>query len=145
MTYAETHGQELESDYPYTARTQSCKASSTKGKVDVKKIASVQARSVDQLKAAIAAGPTSVTVEADRTVFQHYTGGVMDSTACGTSLDHAITAVGYGTDSASGEEYYIVRNSWGATWGDKGYIKIAAVPGVGICGIQQISVWPTTD
>jgi cathepsin L len=143
MTYAEKHGQELETAYPYTARTEKCKADSSKGKVDVSKIASVQARSVDQLKAAIAAGPTSVTVEADRTVFQHYTSGVMDSTACGTSLDHAITAVGYGTEN--GEEYYIVRNSWGASWGDQGYIKIAAVPGIGICGIQQISVWPTTD
>ena len=143
MTYAETHGQELESDYPYTARTGSCKASSTKGKVDVKKIASVQARSVDQLKAAIAAGPTSVTVEADRTVFQAYRSGVLDSTACGTSLDHAITAVGYGTEN--GKEYYLVRNSWGASWGDKGYIKIAAVEGKGICGIQQVSLYPATD
>jgi len=143
MRYAETHGQELETDYPYTARTQTCKADSSKGKVDVSKIASVTPKSVSQLKAAIAAGPTSVTVEADRSVFQMYTGGVLDSTACGTSLDHAITAVGYGVEN--GKEYYLVRNSWGASWGDQGYIKIAAVDGVGICGIQQTSVWPTTD
>lgn len=143
MRYLEKHGQELETDYPYTARDGSCKASSSKGKVDVKSIASVTPRSVSQLKAAIAKGPTSVTVEADRSVFQMYTGGILDSTACGTSLDHAITAVGYGSDS--GKEYYIVRNSWGASWGDHGYIKIAAVDGVGICGIQQTSVWPTTD
>jgi C1A family cysteine protease len=52
-------------------------------------------------------------------------------------LDHAITAVGYGFDSASGLNYYIVRNSWGANWGDQGYIKIAAIEGgLGICGIQ---------
>ena len=68
----------------------------------------------------------------------------MNSAACGTSLDHAVTAVGYGTDS-KGQDYYIVRNSWGASWGEKGYINIAAVAGKGICGIQMDSLWPTTN
>jgi C1A family cysteine protease len=93
--------------------------------------------------AAIGKGPTSVTVAADSSVFQRYTSGILNSKACGTRLDHAITAVGYGTQG--GQDYYIVRNSWGSSWGDKGYINIAAVPGVGICGIQQTSVWPKTD
>jgi cathepsin L len=74
-----------------------------------------------------------VAVEANKTVFQSYKSGILNSSACGTNLDHAITAVGYGTES--GVDYYIVRNSWGAGWGDKGYIKIAAVKGEGICGI----------
>jgi C1A family cysteine protease len=143
MTYAEKHGQELEADYPYTARDGQCQASSSKGKVEVSNIAQVTPKSVAQLKAAIAKGPTSVTVEADRSVFQMYTSGILDSTSCGTQLDHAITAVGYGSEN--GKDYYIVRNSWGASWGDNGYIKIAAVDGAGICGIQQVSVWPTTD
>jgi C1A family cysteine protease len=94
--------------------------------------------------AAIAKGPTSVTVEADRTAFQHYTSGILNSAACGTNLDHAITAVGYGTEG--GVDFYIVRNSWGASWGDHGYLRIAAIENtVGICGIQQTSVWPTTS
>ena len=143
MRYAEAHGQELEADYAYTARDGTCKYASSKGKVNVKSIAQVGAKSVAQLKAAIAKGPTSVTVEADRAAFQQYTGGVLNTSACGTSLDHAITAVGYGT--SNGQDYYIVRNSWGASWGDHGYINIAAVEGIGICGIQQISVWPTTN
>ena len=67
----------------------------------------------------------------------------MNSKKCGTQLDHAIAAVGYGTES--GQDYYLVRNSWGASWGDAGYIKIAAVDGLGICGIQQTSVYPATD
>jgi len=103
----------------------------------------VPSRSVSQLKAAIAKGPTSVTIEADRMAFQGYTGGILNSTACGTSLDHAVTAVGYGTEK--GQEYYIVRNSWGASWGESGYIRIAAVDGAGICGIQLESLWPTTN
>lgn len=94
---------------------------------------------------AIAKGPVSVTVEADKAVFQRYNGGVLNSPDCGTNLDHAITAVGYGS-TKEGEEYYIVRNSWGSSWGDKGYINIKAEKsGKGICGIQQISVFPTTD
>jgi len=141
--YAEKQAQDLENDYKYTARDGSCKASSYKGQVDVKTYATVKAGSVEALKAAIAQAPVAVTVEADRTVFQSYRSGVLDSTACGTSLDHAITAVGYGTEN--GKEYYLVRNSWGASWGDKGYIKIAAVEGKGICGIQQVSLYPSTD
>jgi len=83
-----------------------------------------------------------VTVDAESTVFSGYTSGVLNSSACGTQLDHAITAVGYGNDGT--QDFYIVRNSWTASWGDAGYIKIAAVEGgVGICGIQQTSVWPT--
>jgi len=97
------------------------------------------------LKAAINKGPVSVTVEADRPAFQQYTGGILNSSACGTQLDHAITAVGYGTQG--GQEYYIVRNSWGANWGDNGYINIATTAGhsAGICGIQQTSVWPRAN
>lgn len=105
--------------------------------------ANVKPQSVSQLKAAIAKGPVSVSVEADKTVFQHYKSGVLDSSACGTSTDHAITAVGYGSES--GKDYYIVRNSWGSSWGDHGYIKIAAKDGLGICGIQKAPAWPTTD
>jgi len=66
----------------------------------------------------------------------------LDSTACGTQLDHAVAAVGYGTEA--GQDYYIVRNSWGASWGLDGYIKIAAVDGAGICGIQMESLYPST-
>jgi hypothetical protein len=72
-----------------------------------------------------------------------YHSGILDTTACGTNLDHAVAAVGYGTEG--GKDYYIVRNSWGASWGDKGYIKIAAVDGEGICGIQMQSFTATTD
>jgi len=71
----------------------------------------------------------------------------MNSRECGTNLDHAITAVGYGSDGDT--QYYIVRNSWGAAWGDQGYIKIEAERkrffNYGICGIQQQSLWATTD
>ena len=142
MKYVQQNGQTLEQNYTYTARDGTCRASQMSSSVTVTRVNTVRARSAAALKAAIAVGPTSVTVEADRSVFQRYTGGVLNSAQCGTQLDHAITAVGYGT--LSGQDY-IVRNSWGASWGDRGYINIAAVEGTaGICGIQQTSVWPNT-
>lgn len=85
-----------------------------------------------------------MTIEADTVAFQHYTSGILDSDECGTNLDHAVAAVGYGTEN--GQDYYIVRNSWGPDWGEQGYIRIAAKPGQdgkGICGIQQVSVYPS--
>ena len=135
---------DAESDYPYTSgagSVASCKEDSYSPIGQISSYANVGANSVDQLKAAIAQQPVSVTIEADKTVFQMYTGGVMDSAECGTNLDHAVAAVGYGSED--GKDYYIVRNSWGASWGDSGYIKIAAVEGKGICGIQMQSVYPT--
>lgn len=97
MDFMKTHGDELESDYPYVAKDGTCKYDSSKGKVHVKTVTNAPTRSVAQLKAAIAKGPTAVSVEADKTVFHQYTGGIINSTACGTNTDHAITAIGYGT------------------------------------------------
>jgi len=143
MDYMENNTQETESDYPYTARNGKCQTSAAEGKVLVTQIHNVQEESVDQLKAAIAQGPTSVTIEADKLVFQMYRGGIFDSSKCGTDLDHAVTAVGYGSES--GKDFYIIRNSWGASWGESGYIRIAAEAGKGICGIQQVSLYPSTN
>ena len=142
--YAETAPLELEKDYPYTARDGKCKATSSKEVVKVTDYAQVPKKSVSQLKAAIDKQPTCVSVEAD-TDFQFYDSGILDTPDCGTDLDHAVTAVGYGTDN--GKEYFLVRNSWGADWGEKGYIRIAAdMDGkAGVCGILLDSSRPTTD
>jgi C1A family cysteine protease len=80
--------------------------------------------------------PTSVSIEADTLVFQTYKSGVLNSSKCGTTLDHAVLTVGYGTDPVGGD-YWLVKNSWGTSWGEQGYIKIARVAGQGICGIQM--------
>jgi len=73
----------------------------------------------------------SVAVEADKSVFQFYHDGVLDNAACGTQLDHGITATGY--DTLSGKDYYNVKNSWGASWGKNGYIML--VRNKNQCGI----------
>jgi len=95
------------------------------------------------MKAAVAQQPTSVLVEADRAVFQQYTSGIFDSTACGTSLDHATLVVGYGSEA--GQEYWIMKNSWGTVWGEEGYMRLAIVDGAGICGIQMGPLYPYSN
>ena len=143
MVYAKTNPVELESAYPYTGRDGTCKFDKTKGVVTATSAARVQANSVAALKAAIAISPVSVSIEADTRVFQGYTGGILNSAKCGTNLDHGVLAVGYGTEN--GQDFYIVKNSWGPTWGEKGYIRIAAVNGAGICGIQLDSAQAKTN
>jgi len=86
-----------------------------------------------QLMAAIAKTPVSVAVAAEQD-FQFYESGILDSTTCGTNLDHAILAVGFNQTNQT-QGYYIVRNSWGKFWGEEGYIRIAITDGEGICGI----------
>ena len=77
----------------------------------------MKANSAVALKTAIAAGPVSVTLDSDSFMFQFYSGGIINSAQCGTEQNHVGVAVGYGVDSVKGE-FYIVRNSWGANWGE---------------------------
>ena len=69
-----------------------------------------------------------------------YQSGVLDDATCdGTDLNHAIVLVGYG--NKEGEDYWLAKNSWGSSWGEQGYLRIAIAPDVGICGIQSNAVW----
>lgn len=94
------------------------------------------------LEAAVAQQPVSIAIEADQQVFQHYTGGVLNSEACGETLDHGVLIVGYGTDN--GQKYWKVKNSWGATHGEHGYWRIArgSAQSGGECGVRKGAVYP---
>merc|ERR1711968_399399 len=124
--YIKAKGDALESTYSYTGKTGTCvasKQSKTAVKVGaVTAFSDVKTDSEDQLLAAVAKQPVSVAIEADQSGFQFYKSGVFSGT-CGTNLDHGVLVVGYGTDN--GKDYWKVKNSWAATWGDKGYIRMA--------------------
>jgi cathepsin L len=99
---------------------------------------------VEQLKAAIAQQPVSVTISAGTYPFQHYISGIITDVTCGTAQNHAVAAVGFGSED--GQDYYIVKNSWGANWGEQGYVRIGMNgDGPGICGIQEHSLYPETN
>lgn len=73
-----------------------------------------------------------------------YRSGILDSDLCGTELDHAVVAVGYGTEK--GKDYVLIRNSWSTYWGEGGYIRIALKGNdEGICGVLMDSHRPTTN
>jgi len=131
--YVEKYGQELEADYGYKAVDGSCAYSSSKTVGTASNYNDVTPNSADALKKELQSGPVSVAIEADRSAFQGYRSGVITTDACGTQLDHGVVAVGWGTDAAAGD-YFIVRNSWGPSWGLEGYVKIGAGAN-NVCGI----------
>ena len=135
-----------EDEYPYISgdgTTESCKK--TCSLVPKSKIVSYV--DVDQsdnsLMQAISQQPVSIAIEADQRDFQLYKSGVFTGT-CGTNLDHGVLVVGYGSES--GSDYYLVKNSWGTTWGEGGYIKLGRGPqynsGKGQCGILLEASYP---
>ena len=132
-----------EAAYPYTATgPNTCVAAGKPVAATLSGYKDVPVNSETALETAIAQQPVSVAVEADQSVFQFYSGGVMDS-ACGTQLDHGVLAVGYGT--LGGKEYYLVKNSWGASWGANGYILLgrgAKFNPSGQCGLQMAASYP---
>jgi len=132
-----------EAAYPYTATgPNACVAAGKPVAATLSGYKDVPVNSETALETAIAQQPVSVAVEADQSVFQFYSGGVMDS-ACGTQLDHGVLAVGYGV--LGGKEYYLVKNSWGASWGANGYILLgrgAKFNPAGQCGIQMAASYP---
>jgi len=96
------------------------------------------------LKDAVRRGPVSVAIEADTSVFQFYHSGIITSTKCGTNLDHGVLLVAYGSDN--GVDYWTIKNSWGPTWGEGGYVRVAAnfasTNDPGICGIAMQPSYP---
>jgi cathepsin L len=143
MNYIKANGLMLTSDYKYTARDGTCKADKTKFMVTLSGYIEVAKGNEVQMKEALYNnGPLAIAIYASRTGFRYYTSGVYYDTGCPRgSLNHAVTAVGYGTDRASGLDFWAVRNSWGVAWGDKGYILMARNKDSN-CGVADVVIYP---
>jgi KDEL-tailed cysteine endopeptidase len=136
--YIEQNALCTEDEYPYTGKNSiftQCKASSCASNPGLAKGGLASFKFVDgneqALMSAIVQQPVSVSIEADQDVFHLYKSGIVQGSGCGTTLDHAVLAVGYGTDA--GTKYWKVKNSWTTTWGEKGYVRI--IRGSDECGI----------
>jgi C1A family cysteine protease len=142
--YTQTHGIQPESTYEFTGTNGTCKQENDKVVFKNTGFGDVTQNDSLALKEAVHRQPVSVGIEASSMTVQLFQSGVIDS-GCGTDLDHGVLVVGYNVDS-NGQEYWIVKNSWGPSWGLEGYFHIATGSqndGAGVCGINMIASYPT--
>jgi len=138
-------GMELESAYSYTAATgRSCLAKPSLEKVFLSSYKTISTNE-DQIAAALMQyGTLSIGINAQ--YMQLYTGGVSNPFWCPAQLDHGVAIVGFGEAKNDSKfkwpwtspvtKYWVIKNSWGESWGEKGYYRI--VRGKGKCGMNQM-------
>ncbi|XP_070508332.1 cathepsin L-like peptidase [Chironomus tepperi] len=127
LKYIASSGIAAYDDYPYTARSGKCRASSVQ-KVPLK-LGSIKYERLrgneNRLKDIVANyGPVAVAIRAADS-FMNYESGVYNNPKCSRNLDHAVLLVGYGHDNKTNLDYWLVKNSWGTTWGEDGYVRMA--------------------
>lgn len=139
----DNNGIDTEASYPYTAMDGKCVFNAANVGATLSDCKDVPQGDEGALANAInMIGPMSVAIDASHASFQLYTSGVYYEPECSSQfLDHGVTAVGYGTDATAGMDYYIVKNSWGTSWGNQGYIEMARNKNNN-CGIASASSYP---
>lgn len=126
--YAMSEGAVLEDDYAYTASTDTCKAAlkTPVATIEGYEVLPENLSPEDMMQYLVTKGPLAVSVDASKWSF--YSGGVFSYEQCGSDIDHAVMMVGYGTDPTYGD-YWTIKNSWGSSWGEEGYIRISREDG----------------
>lgn len=122
-------------DYPYANQQQRCRFIPQMGVVNVSSWNILPPKSEDALKTACATvGPLAVSINAAPRTFQLYNDGIYDDTSCvSETLNHAMLLVGY-TDA-----YWILKNWWGANWGEGGYMRLKR--GINLCGVSNFAAY----
>jgi len=137
----DNNGIDTEDSYPYEAVDNQCRFKAENVGATDTGFTDIKSKDESALQEAVATiGPISVAIDAGHTSFQLYKSGVYNEIFCSqVRLDHGVLAVGYGADS--GKDYWLVKNSWGESWGDHGYIKMSRNKR-NQCGIATAASYP---
>jgi len=131
FVYIIKHGIDTEDSYKYTARDGTCKQDKGVLGANLTAWEKVSTNEVQMAAYLSQHGPIAVALNANP--LQMYSSGILDPKSCNPKdLDHGVLIVGYG--SASGKDFWIVKNSWGKSWGEQGYFRL--IRGKGACGIN---------
>jgi C1A family cysteine protease len=133
--------EELATDYPYKGtRATTCGIVPSLQKNVVVKTYTFTKTSggvnVQNMINALSLGPVVTYIDGGTAIFQGYKSGIINNTCCYTTINHAVLTVGWGING-SNQSYWIIRNSWGSSWGELGYVRVAILTnGMGVCGNQ---------
>lgn len=128
------------SEYPYTAKVESCRENSKRKVAQVSSYNRISKGNEEDLKHALATvGTISIAYNAGTQAHSYYRGGILDVPNCSNSPTHAVLLVGYGTEN--GKDYWTLKNSWGESWGERGFFRLAR--GKNMCGIADWASYPT--
>jgi len=129
----------LASDYPYTSTSGTCKFDPTKIKTRVSTYG-YTTKTVDGMKNAVYTnGMISIALNGNK--MQMYTGGIISADGCPAVINHAVNLVGWGKEGNT--EYWIIRNSWGSSWGENGYCRMVA--GQDACGVEEYPMYALVE
>lgn len=131
-----------ENEYPYQGVQRQCHADAAAGGTQLMMTSYTQVHPNDEmaLMAAVAQQPVSVGIDSGGLDFQFYKSSSVFQGNCDSTSRHAVTVIGYGTDT-NGIDYWLIKNSWGEGWGEKGYMKM--IRGYNFCNITSEASYPT--
>lgn len=142
--YTVDHGLCLYENYPFEDKNGYCKNTTCGRKYSISTYYDVPRDNIDQLEKAVSKQPISVAIQANLRTFQLYKRGIYSDPDCGTLLDHGVLLIGYGYDTEYELDYWILKNSWGETWGEDGYMRLVKkdTDTHGLCGIAMDPSYP---
>ncbi|KAG2326857.1 hypothetical protein Bca4012_035763 [Brassica carinata] len=134
-----------EDNYPYQGSQQTCNSNTQSSDYLAATISgyeTVPSNDEEALLKAVSQQPVSTVIDGSGYAFKYYSGGVFDG-ECGTEMSHAVAIVGYGV-SEEGTKYWLVKNSWGESWGENGYMRIKRDVDApeGMCGLARLAFYP---
>ncbi|CAN9514430.1 unnamed protein product [Ophioblennius macclurei] len=136
----DNQGIDSDASYPYVGREQPCRYDPANKAANCSSYKVLPEGDESALKEALATvGPVSVAIDASRPQFMLYRSGVYVDPGCSQTVNHGVLAVGYGT--LDGQDYWLIKNSWGSTYGEGGYVRMARNRN-DQCGIAQYCVYP---